>query len=173
MVDSIKTVSTPDGSRPNSNSLRTNFKSLSSGTVANKPAPPPEESEDNSNESPESTRANQVLSDLNEAVSYSAKAVKLLERLSENGSSSSPSNAVEPSIFSDDVFRLRENIDRVKSRAEVVAENVKSSEVQLQDVNVAQEQASKTGAAINLSGEQAIEAHSKLSPANVAKVLLG
>lgn len=169
MVDRIKNFSAPSSApRPSANSLRTSFQSLSSGRVteqaktsrkavaADVPAEP--------------KHAASILSDLNEAVSLSSRAVRSLEQISQSGQNGAPSDADDG--FTKEISRLRDDIDRVRSRMDVLSENINSAGAALQDVDAAQAQARKTGSEINQGGPTALDAHSNLDPDKVARLLL-
>lgn len=191
MVDSIRNqqsrgaaqspkAGAPKSESPNSESLRSGFKSLSSGlnvqrNVAAADTAPAAKVSVAGTRQPAGDNSQRVVQNLKEAVSYSALALKSIE-----GVVGGVGVTVPPAVqeLTKDLQKLRDSIsgafDELRSKAdtaEVISENYASSEVRLSDVESAQAQAAETGAQINFKGQEAIKAHTGLSPAKVASLL--
>ena len=160
-----------------SQSLRQNFKTLSSGLKA-----PSKAADDAAKVQADSTVANsRRMSDLvgylNDAVAHSTAALESLKRVQELGN---PEDA-EVAKLSDsarDLDKLRENMDEslrlLKEQAktaEVVNENMSAAEVKIEDVDAATVRAEEAGSNIKFDNEEAIEAHNNLDPASVLALL--
>ena len=104
-------------------------------------------------------------------------ALDSLERLSEREGPGN--NGVEVvQAFANDIDKLRNDIGGILetlregvNRAEVLQENISSSDNRLVDVDTAQAEAKSAGQEISFSSEQAIDAHSSLSPERVSSLL--
>lgn len=158
-------------------SLRQNFKSLSSGLKA-----PAKHIEDAAKvqadgSSANSKRMSDLVSYLNDAVSHSAAALDSLKRVQEL-SSPDDTEVAKLSDSARDLDKLRENMDSVLSMlkdqaktAEVLNENFNASEAKIEDVDAATSRAEETGSSIKFGSEEAIDAHNNLNPSSVLALL--
>lgn len=177
MVESIKgrdTSSRPQ-TKSSSDSLRTSFKSISSGlSVSNAPTKP---NDQGGKDNRSVNAANEVAQKLSDAASYSTLALKSVEQLATQSTDPNTASAV-PKELAGDLEKLRKDINTVvnvlrekAAKAEVLNENLESSDARLGDVRAAEDHAATVGARINYNEEQALKAHARLNPNAVAQLL--
>ncbi len=159
----------------NSKNLRDNFRSISSGTNVNERAVKGDDQSENSARAQPREQVNEVVKNLNDAVSFSSLALRSVEEITVERASKQPRQVQE---FARDLNKLREDIESVlqvlrekAAAAEVLDENLQSSDSKLADVDTAQAHAADTGARIHFDEEKAISAHANLSAGNVAELL--
>ena len=171
MVQSINGPSRPGGpSRSSGDSLRTNFRSLSSGKAA-----PSGDAAEVRALRPDSSNIDQVIQGLSDAVSFSAKALKSLEGLGDEVKQTEKNRAAE---FGKDLEALRktigstiESLQSGIATAEVIRENVTSSESKIEDLDAAHEQVASMLTEIEDNSKEALAAHKPLLADRVAALL--
>ncbi|MCB0345054.1 MAG: hypothetical protein KDD66_08045 [Bdellovibrionales bacterium] len=184
MVSSIKGGSTPQQSASSptqqkqqpakqggSAELRSSFRSLSSGLAVQTSVASEAKA---SGKSRESKDLSNVLNGLNDAISFSAKALDALGKIEGEAAELEEAGGQD---LNQEVVQLREDIGRTLQRlqsgadtAEVIRENMMSSSARPEDVDAAISLARETGSAIQNSDE-AVRAHSGLDPLRVAQLL--
>lgn len=180
MVDSIKSQtnlsqsqSTPK--RTSNNSLRQNFKSLSSGlsvSQALKDTPAVVHVQ-----TPKSSvQVGKLVDNLNDAVKSSKRTLKALEDVSSAAEGNDDINVVQ--AFAEDLDQLKSDIVELLqdlrhrvSRAEVLSENMEAADTRLEDLERAQEKVRDASEGILSNKEEALFAHSFLNPGSVDRLL--
>jgi hypothetical protein len=155
--------------------LRSNFKNVSSGVkVANKDTSDAAVVDTKSGRDQE--RVSSVVDHLKDAVAYSSKALSALKQVQELSKSSNELKSV--SGLTGDLDKLQSDVTEMvgilqdsANTAEVIMENIDSSDARLDDVQAANDHAEDTGVQIRFDRDGAIGAHSNLDPANVASLL--
>ncbi len=169
MIEDVKGIK----SLSRSSNLSENFKSLSTKAKIDK------ESSPDKTKRQDLASVSHVVENLQDAVSYSSLALKSLERANaeSNGKSSEPHLAEK---FIPDLEKLRDDIEETvlslqksAEQAEITRENMVAAEARLEDVEAAQVHAEKTGSEISTRVEQALGAHTELSPSRISKLLQG
>ncbi len=153
--------------------LRSNFKNASSGVkVEGKTSSDAVVVEPKN----ESARVSSVVDSLKNAVAYSSKALSSLKEVQELSDKAKGTNVV--SDLTKDLGRLQSEVTEMVGllqdsvdTAEVIQENISSSDARLDDVQAANEHAESTGGQIRYDREAAISAHGQLNAANVASLL--
>lgn len=173
MVDSVKTNRSPS---PNSNSsLRSNFRSISSGLRV--PAQGTSAAgETSSSQLRSSDRVEELLSSLNDAVSFSARALESLDKLS-NGEFPQANEHVTQELakgldqIRDDVSTVVELLRSRVDLASVARQNLDSANPTLEDLDAAQAHAEDLGVQIQFGAPPALNAHTGLTSERVAALL--
>lgn len=166
--------------RPDSVSLRSNFKNASSGlrvpSRENVEAAIVTTSTVKTSAVRTRERAGSVADHLREAISHSSRALDALKQVGEMSKSDNALGVVEN--LAGDLDKVRNDIHKalgtLKDRAdavEVLHENLSSADTRLDEVDAASEHAKDTGSYIRTYQAQAIEAHSNLTPESVASLL--
>ena len=165
-------------SRPDSNSLRSSFKSASSGLYVAKrqDAQAAAVVQTSTHNVTDHKRANFIAKRLREAVDHSGLALKALKQVSELGSASVTTGNI--GSLADELDKVQKDIhdalSTLKDRADAVdilSENLSSSDVRLDEVEAAKAHAKDTGSYIRLYKAQAIDAHSNLNAESVESLL--
>ncbi len=182
MVSSIKSGSNPQQQAASSQTqqpakqsgsaeLRSSFRSLSSGLAVQTSVAAEAKT---SSKSQSSKDLSNVLNGLNDAISFSAKALEALGKIEGEAEDIEEAGGQD---LNQEVVRLREDIGRTLQRlqsgadtAEVIRENMMSSRARPEDVDAALSLARDTGSAIQNS-EEAVKAHTGLDPVRVAQLL--
>jgi len=180
MVDKIKNHSSlltaVSQASPDTKTLRRSFQQLSSGLrvhEALKGSAAPE----NSERARKPEKVEKLVNELSDAVSFSSKALRSLERIAEEGKSSDAELAsVEGLARSLD--GLREEMDGMlkvlQSRAdtaEVVQENYTAADSRIEDVESARAKAVDANTKIRFNGSNMADVHDGLIPERVARLL--
>lgn len=171
MVQSIDGPSRSGGpTRQTGDSLRTNFKSLSSGKAA-----PADDAAAVRTSRPDVSNIDQVIQGLSDAVSFSAKALNSLESVVGGSPQAQPQKTAQ---FGKDIEQLRKSIgNTIESlqsgiaTAEVIRENVTSAESRLEDIDAAQDRVASMLSEMDDSSDEALAAHKTLLAERVAALL--
>lgn len=149
--------------------LSSNFRSLSSGLAVQNSAA----AEARAAAKGRGKDLSNVLNGLNDAISFSSKALEALGKIESEAAELDDSGG----DLSQEVVRLREDIGRTLQRlqngadtAEVIRENMMSSRARPEDVDAALSLARDTSSAIQ-TNDRAINAHAGLDPLRVAQLL--
>jgi DNA repair ATPase RecN len=176
MVDSIKgKVSPALVATKSADSLRQGFRSLTSGKVS-ETAVRSSDAVTNLGKSPK--KVSNVLSSLNDAVSFSTLALKSLEKL-KGDLNESASEGVSLDGLSSGITNLEENVSDVLNTlrkkldtAQVVSENISSADSKIEDIETAKKQASTTSSQVrDFNEKQVVDAHSGINAARVMDLL--
>lgn len=170
MVQNIDGSSRPrPNTKQNNESLRANFRSLTSAKAEGRSS---ERAADSGGR--DVVGLNKIIDGLNDAVSFSAKALDSIERITGGGRSGGA--AGEP--FVGDLDRLRKDlgqtIESLQSgieTAEVIRENVAAAGTRLEDIDVAQERVAQVVEDMDGRRGEAVAAHKDLQPQRVADLL--
>lgn len=171
MVQSINGPPRSGGpTRQSGDSLRINYKTLSSGKAA-----PASDAAKVSAARPDMANIDQVIQGLSDAVSFSAKALKSLESVP---SGSPQTQQQKTAQFGKDIEDLRrsigstiESLQSGIATAEVIRENVTSSESRLEDIDVAQDRVASMLSEMDGNTDEALAAHKPLLADRVAALL--
>ena len=179
MVTRIDGEAAPKPTAQRNQNLRSNFKSLSSGSAADLRVAQAAEVSVSARKdgSGEKLNVDGLMKNLNDAMMFSSQALEAIEGIEEEVSKSEkPTETVRE--FADDLERLKKDISTtlnlLKGRAvtaDVIQENMRSAESKIEDIKSALEQAQSTGVEMQFSAADAIDAHSGLEPERVAKLL--
>jgi hypothetical protein len=180
MVDSIKSQVSPaqvrsgpkESPKPGAQSLRDNFKTVSTGGEATQVA---RESATTVQirKREDGPQVGKLANTLNDAVKFSNEALKAIERVSDSDSPGENTEVVQE--FANDLDRLKSDIvdllSDLRSRADragIIGANIEASSPQLEDVAKAQERAKS----ISFDVDQALGAHGEgLTIDRVAELL--
>lgn len=124
-----------------------------------------------------SAKVNQVLTGLNDAISFSSMALDALDSISKEGGV----EAVDVSAFRevrDRISTLQSDIDRTieglrdgRSTVEVMRENMTASQATVEDLDKMQRRVSQVGQRVIENAEASIKAHKGLDPQRVMELL--
>ncbi|MCB0358197.1 MAG: hypothetical protein KDD44_01125 [Bdellovibrionales bacterium] len=119
----------------------------------------------------QAARGSEVLNGLNDAISFSSRALDALNEIVDR-------EEAAPDEVRQELDQLRntmgETLARLRRNAvtrEVMEENLVAAQVQLADLDAARQQAESTSIDIRAAGAKAVDAHAGLTPERVAELL--
>lgn len=175
MVDSIRNLTNPqkvDIRQIDSNTLRSNFKNLSSGLSVAQAAN--NQAANIQTLYQHSPKMGKVVDHLKDALKSSEQTLKALEEMSDETSSDETSIsfiAKDINELKSDVVELLKTLKQRTETANIMSENISSADSRIEDVQAAQDMAKNMQADIVLLKNEALQAHSQLSSAEVQKLL--
>ena len=122
--------------------------------------------QDNSADTSEE-KFNQIVSQLNDAVSFSTKALEFIEKFTRG----EKADAFQAPELKDNVNKALSQLKESAATAEVIRENIAASEARIEDLDVAQMKADSIGFNIQMDAKKAIDAHAGLDPKRVMELL--